>query len=791
MKRDGEKKSSKTIEARSVAIPRRAVFAGLGLIAMAPLLFRAGIAHADTFGQTFDIRNIPMNRWVANYDRTDQNIRFEMSFWVGGRTVDDAGNWTLKMKFFKKIYHLYWDGRPAYWGADLIFYQDHDNHEIGRLARGALSSEIPPGKAFYLESGWITATIPNGKTSHIYTKNISLWPGEGYQPVLRDKRFDFFLRAPDSLRQGVRKHSSTEATAPLAPGTYRIRSRIDPGTCLCSGASRGGAFMYAAYSFPERNGASTSDQLWSVGLEGQPGSYSLAPTYHATKRLAISSGAGCSTERADGSATQAFTFVSNPDGTFCIRHTASASLLTIDNKGAHKVENYRGVGFRAPDGSDSQKWFLERLQARDGGGSGRCSGAVYEVYRDSSLTDRVGEVEIFDGQAAIGGLERNTRYFLKETRPASGHLLSPVITSFQAISGESAVSVANERAGRVPVHFMMVGNDGLPVEIRRASVDEGAHIHSSWPEISAATSDAGAKIGAQRPELAVDGWYRGEQWSWIDWPAVCKGDRWTGERADSEIWLWAKTKYGSVAFYADGTKEQDIVFRSPMLPLGNTYEFPAEATTAAARAYCNLNADFGRREPTGFTGWSLTQDLSSPGATTVEVTSTRTPVYGRNRLTARFEYAPTTQRRAGDGGTYYDRPDEGGNVVADPFALPDFTGAEPEHTAWDEAGSKKFKLPAIGDDAGNHRAVYLGEAVSADRPREVFERDGDGHWRCWVADCWLTEREAAEPGDQSVQPQGSRSFTPRRDETRYVRWRLRRVEGVETFVPGYDPSLFE
>ncbi|MDY2776977.1 MAG: hypothetical protein SOU51_01175 [Collinsella sp.] len=362
--------------------------------------------------------------------------------------------------------------------------------------------------------------------------------------------------------------------------------------------------------------------------------------------------------------------------------------------------------------------------------------------------------------------------------------------TFTSVYDNHEITVTFEPAGEA--HFMLVDGDGDVTEVyktgelRSSTVSAGdRHFIAAEKAISDIYAADGFTVGPS----SLDSWYPGSK----DFdPSVFKGAKFTSQVVKGDIYIWCRAWTRYVYFVPDSTNIRDYVFRSPKIPIDNTYTFPLAATSAAIKPCCNLNANHGQENSTGFTGWHREMDLSDPAMDQITVTASASGnliLYGRNRLSLRFDYSDDTERRVGAAGDYRTAPMSDAPIYENAFALPDFTGSEENHEAWGPDGTEKVSLPPIGDDGEAHTAIYHGERASVPLGKPVYEKLPDGRWRCFVAEGW-------KPASASVRTVSARSdssitaWTPMRDETRLVRWRERKVDGTEAFVPGYNPEAW-
>ena len=184
-----------------------------------------------------------------------------------------------------------------------------------------------------------------------------------------------------------------------------------------------------------------------------------------------------------------------------------------------------------------------------------------------------------------------------------------------------------------------------------------------------------------------------------------------------------------VIYHADGIDEESIAFTETAQAGAHTAS--ADATSAALKSHCNLNAHFDEDPSTGFTGWFTDKELTAPYGGSELSAGDELHLYGRNRCTVRIDYAEGSLRPR-EGMVFRDGATDSAAEVADALGLTDFSGGVETHVI------DGITLPAIGDDGLGHKAVYWGELVAPAKPISVFSKQSDGTWRRYVAECWMT-----------------------------------------------------
>ena len=365
------------------------------------------------------------------------------------------------------------------------------------------------------------------------------------------------------------------------------------------------------------------------------------------------------------------------------------------------------------------------------------------------------------------------------------HTICNVVSAFVTARDGHWVCVADEPVGPVAVHFMLVDENGNVTEVYTGGAQAGAWLSTGDPMFQAALD----KI-AQRYEPGVadyaDKWYRGEQW--VD-PGVFGHGKFSGETANKPIYLWARIQTADIRLYSDGTDENHLVYKRYDIPLGTVFRVPDEANRKAIKPRCNLNSNFGSESSNGFTGWFLDAGLTRRMPEAYQLTEPKSyKIYGRNRATLRIARA-SNSAMPDPAGDYRIAPEDGAARYDDPLGVPDIS-AEKAHVVQGPDG-RDLTLPAIGDDGADHECGYVGEVMRLPVPRTVYRRMGDGRWRTFRAECWISSPDGqggiapvSESGGNGRSRRASgapvSSVTMREDTIRYIRWVETVVDGVET-----------
>lgn len=312
------------------------------------------------------------------------------------------------------------------------------------------------------------------------------------------------------------------------------------------------------------------------------------------------------------------------------------------------------------------------------------------------------------------------------------------------------------------VHFVYVKVDGGASEVHSYKVTSGTTVRSSDAGFSAADSKLKAELGVETLDY-TSRWHT----------AKAGGSKFTSQRVLQDLWVYARPRYGAVAYYVDGTAESDIVVLPdgskalyPNVPLGTRIEVKAEVTEAARRPNCTP----------GLTAWYTDPDdpaissdalpsgvgalcvkraglMSRAGAvlrraveraapgysrfTSAILTKPLLALYGVNRATITFALTDDSVTPRGDV-TYRTGPSE--SMAAGDVSVP---------------GVKVARVD---------RATPL---PSRDT---VFEPQEGGRWRTLSPYFWWKD-SAGTDGTITM-------ATIERDTTLYLRWRYRTTDGI-------------
>lgn len=333
------------------------------------------------------------------------------------------------------------------------------------------------------------------------------------------------------------------------------------------------------------------------------------------------------------------------------------------------------------------------------------------------------------------------------------------------------------------VHFMIVDSFGDTEEVYRAEIPGSTF--SSTGNAGDFTTAHEKLVDRMRDEgqdtslvdRCTDMWYLGDED--LSDPSIFSKGRFTEKKdVDGDIWLWGKVINGQVWFFKDGTKPENVIYKSSKMLKGTIYKFPSNLASKELEPRCNLNANFGQNPSTGFSGWHSDMALKSAAVTSCEVVNGVKLYYGRNRCTLRTEVAQGSEAVGSDWDLRVAPKD---SAAKHPGIIPTFT--EAKHTGYDKDG-KSFELAPIGDSGYGHTAFYWGELAHLSVPATAYRKMADGRWRSYRFDAWLDSTEAkgqsADSGSAVKGRSARKSGTVRMDEdtVRYIRWTEVVADGV-------------
>lgn len=599
----------------------------------------------------------------------------------------------------------------------------------------------------------------------------------------------------------LRKVASTRKGHAFPDGTYRLAiTKTDGAMCLdVSWDKPYDLTTVQLYSWHAGDG-----QLWQL-TNLDDGTVRLSPVSNQLAALDVTGGATANGSQVSlwtwiGSASQRWRIDGEPGGQVTLSPAVAPDKHLDVNGGTFsngsRIQIYEDT---TGNGIGSQYWTLElvddagRVMSPLRGGAyepGDVAGAEYGLFDDAACTKQVGRFEVAKGGEEapltdLAGKEMVLRAdrvrYVKETKaPASGNFVMDgrvrrVLPSRNA-GGRFLIEVS-DLATTVTVHFMVVDENGDPVEIHTGTIK----VDGSLKEGDGNFQEAERKFKVKWPGKVwdhTDKWYQGNE----NHPDPDKKKFEDIDKVETETWVWAKLNWGSVRFFANS--DPAPVYTVDKVIAGTMFTLPSAVATEKANAaspFCNLDAAYGTEASTGFLGWFSDAALTEPAPAEFEMEARTYDIFGRSRLTARFAYAAgsATSDTAAD---YRVAPREDADAYEGAMALPDFTGREPAHRlpapvsattdGTRAAAAADVDLPAIGDDGPAHRALYKGESFRLTDPATVFRYMGSHRWRSYRFEGWYTDEAATAPA--------AAAQVPTRDQTLYAKWVESTVDGVVT-----------
>lgn len=178
-----------------IALSRRSVFAGLGLLALAPFLatLKPGYAYADNVGRDFDIRSTKTGQWINNFNRTIYGVPFDLSFMLVSKSENPDHSWTVGLKFYKTVSKPYAED-----GKERVWYNRHtyilaDGHQIADFGPGYAQEVADFSSITHYSQTPGYVTVREGSRVHIKSKDRLY--SSNYLDV-GPSYYDFYLSVP-------------------------------------------------------------------------------------------------------------------------------------------------------------------------------------------------------------------------------------------------------------------------------------------------------------------------------------------------------------------------------------------------------------------------------------------------------------------------------------------------------------------------------------------------------------------------------------------------------------------
>ena len=146
------------------------------------------------------------------------------------------------------------------------------------------------------------------------------------------------------------------------------------------------------------------------------------------------------------------------------------------------------------------------------------------------------------------------------------------------------------------VHFMIVDSFGETEEVYRAEIPGSTF--SSTGNAGDFTTAHEKLVDRMRDEgqdtslvdRCTDMWYLGDED--LSDPSIFSKGRFTEKKdVDGDIWLWGKVINGQVWFFKDGTKPENVIYKSSKMLKGTIYKFPSNLASKEMQSECKLWAE--------------------------------------------------------------------------------------------------------------------------------------------------------------------------------------------------------
>ena len=185
-----EDRDDKSPRPQDIPFPRRAIFAGLGLIMASPLLALAP-QQALARGEWWQCDTVAKNTWLGNQRVTLSGVPFDLSvnFKSATRNTSDD-SWTVVFQLYKKVSKPWSGGDRVWYNVHLLIY--NNGVEIGNFGPGD-SQEVGNYSSVIHYSGDLTVRVPEGGFVHITSQNRRYYDGI---VSVGTTGFDFYITAP-------------------------------------------------------------------------------------------------------------------------------------------------------------------------------------------------------------------------------------------------------------------------------------------------------------------------------------------------------------------------------------------------------------------------------------------------------------------------------------------------------------------------------------------------------------------------------------------------------------------
>lgn len=319
--------------------------------------------------------------------------------------------------------------------------------------------------------------------------------------------------------------------------------------------------------------------------------------------------------------------------------------------------------------------------------------------------------------------------------------------------------------GRLPatVHFIYVKADGSTSEVHNYTVISGTTVRSSDQGFKDADSKLKETLGVESLDY-VARWYTSKAGT----------SKFSSQRVLQNLYVYARPQYGSVVYYVDGTSSSNIVVLPDgsraiynNIPLGTRITVRDEVTQAARRPNCTpgLTAWYTDPSDPAISSDSLPDGVAAAGATRAGLLARAGTLFRRAATTraaagySKFTSAVLTQPIV----RLY-----GVNRATITFELTDDSVVPREDVTYRTGPSES--MPIADTSTPGPKVVRVDCATALPSRESAFEPQEGGRWRTLSPYFWYD----SPAGDGSAFTMTSVS----QDTTLYLRWEYRTTDGI-------------